>query len=282
MLARRSFLAAAAAAPLRGAADEIIDTHTHFYDPARPQGVPWPPAKDELLYRTVLPDEFVRLAGPLGVTGTIVAEASAWVEDNAWVLELAKRHPVIRGLAGRLEPGTPAFAGQLARFRREAKFLGIRVGWEALRTGLGQPAFLDDMKRLADAGLSLDLVGGEFIAGAAARLTDRIPALRIVLDHLPFEKPAPLAELKGRAGVFAKVSNFWTAPGWAEAAEGVFQAFGEDRVIFGSNWPVSLRQGSYAEVLSRAQGFIRPHGERARRKYFLENSRAAYRWGMAR
>lgn len=282
MLSRRAFFATLAASALRGAEPAIIDTHTHFYDPSRPQGVPWPPAKDELLYRTVLPDEFVRLAGPLGVTGTIVVEASAWVEDNQWILDLAGSHPVILGLVGRLEPGTPAFAGQLARFRRNPKFLGIRVGWNALSEGLGNPAFLEDMKRLADAGLCLDTVGGGYIVDAALRLTDRLPGLRIVLDHLPFEKDVPLGELKGRTGVFAKVSNFWTEPGWVEAAARVIEVLGEDRVIFGSNWPVSLRQGAYPEVLARARGFIAPHGERASRKYFHDNSRTAYRWGTAR
>jgi L-fuconolactonase len=282
MLPRRAFLAALAALPLPGADPRIIDTHTHFYDPARPQGVPWPPAKDELLYRTVLPEEFIRLTQPLGVTGTIVVEASAWVEDNQWILDLARRHPVLHGLVGRLEPGTPAFAGQLARFRKDPKFLGIRVGWNALSEGLDKPAFIEDMKRLADAGLSLDTVGGGFIVDAAVRLTDRLPGLRMVLDHLPFEKEVPLAELKGRKSVFSKVSNFWTQPGWDEAAARVFDVFGEDRVIYGSNWPVSLRQGAYHEVLARARGFIAPHGEPAARKYFHDNSRAAYRWGTAR
>lgn len=282
MLPRRAFLATLAALPLRGADPGIIDTHTHFYDPSRPQGVPWPPPKDALLYRTVLPEEFIRLTEPLGVSGTIVVEASAWVEDNQWILDLAGRHSVIRGLVGRLEPGMPAFAGQLARFRKNPKFLGIRVGWNALSEGLEKPGFLEDMKRLADAGLSLDTVGGGFIAGAAVRLTDRVPGLRIVLDHLPFEQEVPLAELKGHPGVFAKVSNFWTQPGWDEAAARVFDAFGEDRIIYGSNWPVSLRQGAYPEVLARARSFIAPHGEQAARKYFHDNSRAAYRWGTAK
>lgn len=282
MLPRRALLATLAALPLRGTEPGIIDTHTHFYDPSRPQGVPWPPPKDELLHRTVLPEEFVRLTQPLGVTGTIVVEASAWVEDNQWILDLAKQHAAIHGLVGRLEPGTPAFAGQLARFRKNPEFLGIRVGWNALSEGLASPAFIEDMKCLADAGLSLDTVGGAFIAGAAVRLNDRVPRLRIVLDHLPFEKAAPPSELRGRANVFAKVSNFWPQPGWDEAAARVFEAFGEDRVIYGSNWPVSLRQGAYPEVLARARSFIAPYGERAAGKYFHDNSRAAYRWGTAK
>ena len=78
---RRDFLLAAggvaAAAPTW-----IVDAHTHFYDPSRPLGVPWPPRNDSLLYRAVLPRHYREFARPLGVSGTIVVEASPWVEDN--------------------------------------------------------------------------------------------------------------------------------------------------------------------------------------------------------
>src|SRR5690349_659982 len=87
----------------------VIDTHTHFYDPTRPQGVPWPPPDDKKLYRAVLPPEYRTLAEPLGVAGTVVVEASPWVEDNQWVLDLAERERYIVGLVGHLEPGMPDF-----------------------------------------------------------------------------------------------------------------------------------------------------------------------------
>src|SRR5947209_6291608 len=76
----------------------IIDTHTHFYDPMRPQGVPWPPKEDKLLYRRVLPEHFQNLTKSQHVTGTVVVEASAWVEDNDWILDLAAKNPIIVGL----------------------------------------------------------------------------------------------------------------------------------------------------------------------------------------
>src|SRR3954463_3661175 len=72
---------------------DIIDTHTHFYDPTRPQGVPWPGKGDKKLYRPVLPSEYKQLAKPFGVVGTIVVEASPWVEDNQWLLDLAAKEP---------------------------------------------------------------------------------------------------------------------------------------------------------------------------------------------
>src|ERR1700723_2751787 len=64
-----------------------LDAHTHFYDPHRPQGVPWPGKQDKFLYRTVLPGEFMKLTNRHHVRSTIVVEASPWLEDNQWLLD---------------------------------------------------------------------------------------------------------------------------------------------------------------------------------------------------
>lgn len=274
MLARRTLLLALAAPP----ATPILDTHVHFYDPSRPQGVPWPPASDSLLHRPVLPPEFVSLTQPLGVSGAIVIEASSWLDDNSWILDLARRHPLIRGLVGRLQPGQPAFPQQLARFQSNPLFLGIRINVQTLNQNLRNPVFLDHLRRLAAANLALDLLGGPPLIESAARLHDAIPSLRLVLDHLPFEKDTPLHPLKDRPNVYAKLSNFWNEPRWSESAQRVFENFSEDRLLYGSNWPVSLRQGPYAQNLARAQSFFQQKSPAAARKYFHDNSRAAYRW----
>ncbi|MFM9197983.1 MAG: hypothetical protein ACKOWG_20040, partial [Planctomycetia bacterium] len=107
-IGRRRFLSDAVCAAAAGAAPAlrdgaaraadaakspaVIDTHTHFYDPTRPGGVPWPGKGDPLLYHPMLPGEWERIVAPLGVTGTVVVEASPLVEDNQWLLDLADRH----------------------------------------------------------------------------------------------------------------------------------------------------------------------------------------------
>ena len=82
----------------------IVDCHTHFYDPTRPEGVPWPGKDDAVLYRTVLPKHFLEQAATLGVTKTVVVEASPWVEDNAWLLDLGRQESIDRGRRG--QPGS--------------------------------------------------------------------------------------------------------------------------------------------------------------------------------
>ena len=110
----------------------IIDTHVHFYDPTRPGGVPWPDPKETVLYRPAMPDAFAAMVQPFGVTGVIVVDASPWLHDNQWVLDLAKEHKLILGTVGHLEPGKPLFREQLARFRRNPLYRGIRVGEKVL------------------------------------------------------------------------------------------------------------------------------------------------------
>ena len=146
-VSRRRFLAAAAqvaagatwtgvAATLQAAPGQpvsgpdaftVIDAHTHFYDPTRPAGVPWPPRDDKLLYRRVLPQDYLALPAYKPVTGTVVVEASPWVEDNQWVLDLAAKQPFIVGVVGNLPVGTKESAGHLKRFAANRLFRGIRI-----------------------------------------------------------------------------------------------------------------------------------------------------------
>jgi L-fuconolactonase len=302
---RRKFLAAAAglAIPPSAAAipATVIDTHTHFYDTARPQGVPWPPTSEKMLYRPVLPDEFVRMTKPLGVTGTIEVEASAWLEDNQWVLDLAAKHPVIVGTVGHLEPGTPDFRKTLARFHKNPLFRGIRLGAAGGRgfaPGLPRADFISDMRALADAGLELDAIGGPSLLPHLVWLTDQVPALRIVINHLPFDPPAEAAaayqtalrELGTRALVYAKVSNVPRRSGervpaevgfYRPALDELWEVFGEDRLIYGSNWPVSARIAPYETAFKVVREYFAAKGQEASEKYFWKNSKVAYRWGAA-
>lgn len=286
---RRTFLSMAAALPAFAGPQRILDTHTHFYDPSRTQGVPWPTKDNQTLYRTVLPPEFQKLTAPLGVEGTIVVEASPWLEDNQWILDLAQHHPVIRGFAGHLDPGRPDFAANLDRFRKHRLFLGIRVGGALLSKELGNPVFLADMKRLADANLELDVLGGPAPYADTARLSDRVPGLRIVLNHLPNDAPRDplaLAALKNRPSVYGKVSGVLRrvdgkvpldAGFYRGSLDELWDAFGEDRLVYASNWPVSDLVAPYPQILGVVQTYFAGKGPAAAEKYFWKNAHAAYR-----
>jgi predicted TIM-barrel fold metal-dependent hydrolase len=282
----------------------IIDCHTHFYDPSRPQGVPWPDPKDASLYRTVLPESYKQIAQPLGIVGTVVVEASAWIEDNQWLLDLSVSDPYLLGVVGRIDLASDAFPEQLMRFARNRRYRGIRVLTQELLDksagGASQAADkrIEHCKLLAAQDLELDVNGGPDTPQHVARLAASIPELRIVINHvgnLPIDgREPPQAWIEGmenaasHPNVFCKVSalveqsQMQPAPQhiayYAPVLDTLWRVFGEDRLIFGSNWPVSDRGAPLETVVYLVREYFLSKGERAARKFFSENARRAYGW----
>ena len=269
---RQLLLGATALAFGADAAQEIMDTHVHFYDPARPGGVLWPSPNEKVLYRRAMPSDYQALSK----ARVIIVEASRLFSDNQWILHLAAKHPFVGGCVGNLDPSDAAFAQQVATFAGNPKFLGIRLG-----TNRAQEHF-DKLKPLEDAGLSLDLIGNADIYPLATRLSDRYPTLRIILDHLPLAEPdASIGELRQRKNVYAKVSWILRKPddrleNHLQALDEVWSVFGEDRVVYGSNWPVSDLVVPYSKIQETAIAYFR---KKPLQKYLVDNSRAIYRWG---
>lgn len=273
----------------------IIDTHTHFYDPTRPAGVPWPSPDDEFLYRRIMPEDYKEVAVPEGVTGTIVVEASAWLEDNQWILDMADSDPFLVGLVGHLEPGKPNFEVTLDRFGAHPRFYGIRLG----QVPAGDIAYENAMAQLMARNLELDLlVGAEWLENAAV-WAERYPDLRIVLNHVahvPITGGQPDAEwmtdikrVAAFSNVFCKVSGLVELTEdkpppddpayYAPTLDALWDAFGEDRLIYGSNWPVSWRYAEYAKVQQLAVMYFEGKGTEVLEKVMGKNSRTAYGWG---
>ncbi len=277
---------------------EIIDCHTHFYDPHRRQGVPWPPPGSSL-YRTVLPADLRAVPKFRPLAGTVVIEASAWVGDNRWLLELAEDEPFIVGVIGRIEPGKPAFAGHLERYAANPLFRGIRVQADLVQRLLAE-AKLDDLRRLSERGLTLDVNGGPATPRLIARLADQLPDLPIVLNHLgnvaltddppPAAWQAGIREAAAHPHVFSKLSALVEGAArdgrqpprelafYRPYIDVVWQAFGEDRVIYGSNWPVSERAADYAMLQRIVLEYAATQGTEATRKFCAGNAQRAYHW----
>jgi L-fuconolactonase len=282
------------------APSKIIDTHVHFYDPTRPDGVPWPPKSDTLLYRRVLPADLERIAKPLGVTGVVEVEASPLASDNRWVLDLAEKNPIIVGTVGNLEPEKPAFAGQLEQFHKNPLFRGIRCGnlWNRdLATQLSDPKFIGGLRLVAQADLAMDTANpSPALLATIVRLTDQVPGLRIVIDHLPIDTPqnqddrtqleSSLRELARRPQVYIKVSNVLRrveghvpadSAHYRRPLDQLWNLFGADRLIYGSNWPVSEAVAPYPVALKVVCEYFGSRGQEAAEKYFWRNATRAYR-----
>lgn len=274
---------------------EIIDTHTHFYDPTRPEGVPWPGKDDKALYRRVLPDEYKKIAQPLGVVGTVVVEASPWIEDNQWLLDLAAKERFLIGVVGRLDTAADDFEKQLRRFAKNPLYCGMRIGHAELTAGL-KGKLIDRCKLLIENNLELDVNGGPEMPADVARLANELPKLRTVINHCANlridggEVPRMWAEgMKAAArqpNVYCKVSALVESTGQTKAPTKVeyyrpvldtlWKLFGEDRLLFGSNWPVSDRAAPLATVISIVRDYLNDKGDKAAAKFFSTNSQTAY------
>jgi predicted TIM-barrel fold metal-dependent hydrolase len=248
------------------------------------------------------PASFRRVGVPLGVVGAIEVEASPWIEDNLWVLEESNRDKLIVGTIGNLEPDKPEFREYLGRYHKDPLFRGIRYGnlWgRDLTVEVEKPEFIAGIKDLAAAGLTLDTANPRAeLMQTIVRLTDKVPQLRVVIDHLPaMEPPAEAAALRAfennlrdlaKRNVFVKVSAV------ARQVEGkvptdltfykprldrIWDIFGEDRLVYGSDWPNSAGNWvPYATELALVREYFMAKGRPAAEKYFWKNSIAAYKW----
>lgn len=311
---RRRFLGAAAAAAVGSLApsgslaqlpalqelETVIDTHVHFYDPSRPGGVPWPPASDTLLYRPVLPETYKKVTAGMGIKGVIEVEASPLLEDNQWILDLATHEGIVLGTCGDIEIGKPGFGDHLERLLKSGRFYGIRIGtlWNRdLSDDLRKPETIANLKLLAQAGLEVDIIGGFPVLPNVIQVSDAAPDLRIVVEHMPFDPPRSeadrsaaenaLHEIGERTRIFSKVSNVLRKKDGQPVADLEFyrpsldklwETFGVDRLVYGSNWPVSEKTGPYELVFEIAREYFALKGKDASRKFFADNSKVAYRW----
>ncbi len=280
---------------------QIIDTHTHFFDPQRPQGVPWPSPDNPDLYRTTLPEHFLAAAARHGVTHTVVVEASPWLEDNQWILDLAgdpqrAGRAAIAGFVGNLSSEDVDFRRHLDRFCAHPLFRGIRLGREAV-TGCGRAPLVETVRALAERELALDLLVGADELPAVVDLCDAVPEAHLVIDHVGhvrIDERAPdpawcagMAALAGAPHVYCKISGLVerAAPKPAPAdvtfyeptLDALWERFGAERLLYASNWPVCRAAAPYATVFAIAQAYVGRYGPDAAARVFRENAIACYR-----
>jgi predicted TIM-barrel fold metal-dependent hydrolase len=289
-------MVATAAKPL---ATRMIDTHTHFYDPTRAAGVPWP-GKGTSLYRPVYPQDFLAVAKPHGVRETVVVEASAWLEDNQWILDLAAKEKSIVGFVGNLAPQTEDFAKQVKRFAANPLFRGIRPNGDSFKH-FDTPEFKRGLTILSDANLSLDINVPQGYA-LAAQIAKEYPQLRIILNHVGSAGDASklteawrkgLQSLREYKQVYCKISalieqselsnmKYGTAPRettyYHPILDHCWNCFGPERLLYGSNWPVCEKGGSYADQFQIVHDYFGEKGPEVCEQFFWKNSRAAYVW----
>ena len=275
----------------------VVDTHTHIGAPSTPQ---------PLLFRTEQLETYKTLAVPEGVTGTVVVESSGNVEDNQWMLDRAAKDPFIVGIVGHLDPFAETFTHDLERNAADPLFKGFRLHMDCCHDYVDHPRqamdsisprLIANLERLAARDLALDFHGDYTALGYVAELMRRVPGLRVVLNHLaegrPIDGRAPnpewvrsLHEISAWPQVYCKVSalvqmtEVTPAPADVEyyrpALDAVWDSFGQDRLIYASNWPQIERVSDFATAHQIVARYFEGKGRGSAEKYFWRNASIAY------
>jgi L-fuconolactonase len=271
----------------------LVDTHIHLYDTQRPQGVPWPPKNDAILYKPTLPEHFRQHIEKNKIIATVVVEASDRFEDNKWVLDITEdESDHYTGLVGNLAVGTPGFATQLTEMSQSKRFVGIRIRPNVAVKSFSQKFWLD-LKLLAESNLTLDILVGKITLTQVAEIAKRNPKLKIVVNHLAGLKlrkagafsrqwKEELASIASHKNVHMKISALFQASETATAPrqlsyykpclDFLVSKFGEDRIIYGSNWPASNKFGSYDDIKPLLLEFCKDRDRQFTEKLFYKNA----------
>jgi L-fuconolactonase len=270
-----------------------LDSHQHFwrYDAAQ---YPWIKPGTPL-HGDRLPADLAPLLAASGLDGCIAVQARQTLEESHWLLELADAAPIVKGVVGWVDLRAEAVTEQLAQFAGHPKFRGVRhvvQGEPDVNFMLGAE-FQRGIGHLHHFGLTYDILIFPKQLPAAIELVKRFPDQPFVLDHLakPLIKEGVLSpwreqirELAKSPNVLCKVSGMvteadhtaWKAADFTPYLDVVADAFGEDRLMFGSDWPVCLLAGTYPQVLALTRDYFAKLLAEAQAKIFGGNAARFY------
>lgn len=251
-----------------------FDAHQHFWK-YNPSEHAWMTDNMASIRRDFLPADLEPLLGSLGFAGCVAVQARQNLEETRWLLELAARHHFIRGVVGWVDLCSPELPSQLETFAGNARLVGVRhiVQDEPDDEFMSRADFRAGISRLAGSGLTYDVLIYPRQFPAAIRLVREFPHQPFVLDHIA--KPeiaggsltpwrAGLRELAQSPNLYCKLSGMVTEARWNQwqpadfhpYLDVVFEAFGPDRLMIGSDWPVCTLSANYRSTMAIVMDYI--------------------------
>jgi L-fuconolactonase len=271
-----------------------IDAHQHFwrYDAVRDG---WITDAMSRLRRDFLPGEFEEECKANGIDGSIAVQADQSENETNFLLDLAKENERVLGVVGWVDLRSESIAERLQFFTQFEKLRGFRhiAQAEADDQFLVGRDFTRGISLLREFGFTYDILIYPKQLPAAMELALRFPEQPFVVDHLakPLIKEGCLEPwasymrtLAQNTNVFCKLSGLVTEADWMQwKAEDlrpyldvVFEAFGPERLMFGSDWPVCLLAAGYARVKEVIESYVRVHAAQHKEKIFGGNAMRFY------
>lgn len=266
----------------------ILDAHQHFWQLSQPFDYRWldaPPLAR--IRRDYLPEHLEPLLRAAGVERSIFVQTQHNVAENRWALALAERHPFIAGVVGWVDLASPECERQLEEFLGNPQFVGVRhiTQDEPDDNFIVRDDVLRGLKVLEKHQMPFDLLFHVRHLRHAATLAAQLPNLPLVIDHLA--KPLIKAgrtdgwreHLRAAAqlpNVHCKLSGLVTEADWQRwtpadlrpYVQEALEAFGAERCLFGSDWPVCELAGSYQQVFDALTEALGPISDYERSQVF--------------
>ncbi len=266
-----------------------IDAHQHFwqYDPAR---YGWITDEMTLLRRDFLPADLEPHLRQNGIDGCVAVQADQSEAETTFLLQLADAYEIVRGVVGWVDLRAENLSQRLAYFSRFNALKGFRhVAQVEAPDFLARPEVIHGIRQLADYDYTYDILIYPNQLKAALQLVRAIPDVRFVIDHLakPDVKAGKIntwsnfmTEIAKQPNVCCKLSGLATEADWRNwqpqqfyaYLDVVFEQFGPDRLLFGSDWPVCYLAADYTQVKLLIDSYINPWGDEVRQKVFGANA----------
>ena len=248
----------------------IIDSHQHFWQLDQPFDYEW--LKDEAhasINKSYLPQNLLPHLQACGVEKSVFVQTQHDLAENRWVLKLAESNDFIAGVVGWVDLTSHDCEAQLLELKDHSKFVGVRhlVQGEADPNFIVRPDVLKGLKVLEKHQVAYDLLFYTQHLKHAVAVADAAPNLKLVIDHLSKPKikaghfddwAADMTKAASRPNVYCKLSgmvteadwNQWTTADLLPYVQLAIEAFGPERCMYGSDWPVCELAASYEQVFA--------------------------------
>ncbi|HEY0759338.1 MAG TPA: amidohydrolase family protein [Acidisarcina sp.] len=277
----------------------IIDAHQHFwqYTAAEYEWIDEPMA---VLRHDFLPTDIEREIAAAGVDAVVSVQARQTIEETQWLLRMSQQFPFIAGVVGWLPLASSSIEAELERLAGDRKLRGVRHVLQGEDDEYMLTAEFNRGLGLLDRfGLAYDLLILGRQLPAAIRLVDAHPRQVFILDHAAkplirsrvFEPWRTLiGELAERPNVYCKISGMVTEDDWATSSiasvapyiDGVLEAFGPRRSMYGSDWPVCLLASTYSRWMQTVREALGELSEDEQSWIFGRTAEEAYRLTSAK
>ena len=271
-----------------------IDAHHHFWR-YNDKEFGWIDENMSELKRDFLPEDLKTRLTSIQFDGTIVVQARQSLEETRWLLELAQKYDFIKGVVGWVDLCSPDVTKQIKQFANNPYFKGVRhvIHDEADDQFMLSEEFQRGISVLKDFSLTYDLLLFPKHIPYALQLIEKFPEQLFVLDHIGKpdiknkeisfwkEHLTKLAEYKN---VYVKVSGMVTEADWKNwrkedfkaYLDSVFNAFGPERVMIGSDWPVCTVSESYEAVMGIVLDYVKQYASGYENQILGENCSRFY------